>query len=341
MKIAVLNNWVPFVRGGAEILADALVEALNTRGHEAQLVRIPFRWDTPETVVSSMITAASLRLIYVDRVVPLKFPCWLVPHPDKVPWLLHQYRQVYDLVPDVGTDDDMTPLQRTVRRADNQAFAACGRIHCNSGVTAERLLRHNGYHAHVLHPPLEDVGQFRTEPAERYLLCLGRITGGKRQTLAVQAMQHAPSDLRLVVAGQPETAGDLAALHQAIEQSCVGDRVTVIPRFISEREKVDLLARCLASVYVPIDEDSYGYATIEAFAAAKPVITVSDSGGVLDVVEHRSTGLVSDPDAGSLGNAYAEMSRSVQEAAELGRRGRARLDAMDLSWDRVVSTLTR
>ena len=35
---------VPFVRGGAELMADELVDALRARGHEAELVTIPFKW---------------------------------------------------------------------------------------------------------------------------------------------------------------------------------------------------------------------------------------------------------------------------------------------------------
>ena len=47
MKIAVLNNCVPYVWGGAEHLAQALTEKLNEYGHEAMLFRMPFRWQPP------------------------------------------------------------------------------------------------------------------------------------------------------------------------------------------------------------------------------------------------------------------------------------------------------
>ena len=39
MRIAVCRPQVPFVRGGAEVMADALVAELRTRGHEAEIVR--------------------------------------------------------------------------------------------------------------------------------------------------------------------------------------------------------------------------------------------------------------------------------------------------------------
>ena len=35
--------------------------------------------------------------VAVDRLIGLKFPAYLIPHPRKVIWLLHQHRQAYDL----------------------------------------------------------------------------------------------------------------------------------------------------------------------------------------------------------------------------------------------------
>ena len=45
-------------------------------------------------------------------------------------------------------------------------------------------------------------------------------------------------------------------------------------------------------VYLPFGEDSYGYVTLEAFHARKPVVTLSDSGGTLELVRDRRNGLV-------------------------------------------------
>jgi hypothetical protein len=62
MKVLVVNNAAPFVRGGAEELADHLVRELNaTKGVEAELMRIPFRWEPaegPSTKFSSIVTYA-------------------------------------------------------------------------------------------------------------------------------------------------------------------------------------------------------------------------------------------------------------------------------------------
>jgi len=41
MRIAVCAPQVPFVRGGAEIFADKLVDELRKRDHEVELVTVP------------------------------------------------------------------------------------------------------------------------------------------------------------------------------------------------------------------------------------------------------------------------------------------------------------
>ena len=45
MRIAVCRPQVPFVYGGAEVVADQLVDELRLRGHEAELVAVPYSWE--------------------------------------------------------------------------------------------------------------------------------------------------------------------------------------------------------------------------------------------------------------------------------------------------------
>ncbi len=97
MKIAVLNNMAPFIWGGAEELTAHLVANLRSKGCLAEAFRIPFSWNPPERLVDEIVMCSNIQLRNVDRVIALKFPAYLVPHPNKVLWLLHQYRQAYDL----------------------------------------------------------------------------------------------------------------------------------------------------------------------------------------------------------------------------------------------------
>jgi glycosyltransferase involved in cell wall biosynthesis len=342
VKIAVINTSVPFVLGGAEHLAESLVRELAVRGHMVEHVKVPLRWATTDDVATSMFAAASLRIPEAERVVALKFPAYLVPHPNKVVWLLHQFRQVYDLwgtqLQDLPDRPSTTGLWRAVRRADNLAFNESLAVFCNSSTTAGRLMRFNRIAATVLLPPHGDPGGFRRGHLGDYVLGLGRITGGKRQCLLVEAMAATRSALRLVVAGAPETPDDLEILEKMVARHGLEGKVELIPRFISDEEKVALLADARAVAYVPLDEDSYGYVTAEAMMSGKPVVTASDSGGILELVEHEVTGVVADPTPGELARAIDMMAdRSL--AAELGEAAFERVAGLDLSWDRTIEQL--
>jgi glycosyltransferase involved in cell wall biosynthesis len=97
-----------------------------------------------------------------------------------------------------------------------------------------------------------------------------------------------------------------------------------------------LYREALAVIYVPFDED-YGLVTLEAFLAAKPVVTASDSGGTLEFVDDGVTGAVTPPDPAALGAAVGALHASRARAASLGDAGRSRASA--ITWDGVIDRL--
>jgi glycosyltransferase involved in cell wall biosynthesis len=342
MKVAVVNNSVPFLRGGAEHLADSLVDQLALRGHEVMLVKVPLRWATPGDVAESMFAASALQIPEADVVIPLKFPAYLVQHPRKVVWLLHQFRQVYDLwsVPGHGLEinEESLELRRAIHAADAKALGEARRIFCNSAVTAARLDEHNGMHADVLLPPHGDARQFRHESYGDYVLAIGRINGAKRQHLLIPALARSQGQLRLVIAGAPEGPEDLRVLQELIAEHGMQDRVELIPEFIDDSLKAKLLAGARAVAYLPLDEDSYGYVTAEGMYSSKPIITLADSGGVLQLVEDGVTGFVRTADADDLATAFDALD-DVRTAEVLGSAALDRVESLRLSWDHVISEL--
>ena len=90
-------------------------------------------------------------------------------------------------------------------------------------------------------------------------------------------------------------------------------------------------------VYPPFDED-YGYVTVEAFLSRKPVVTTSDSGGVLEFLEDGVNGLVAGPTPASLGAALTELWERRAAAPGMGEAGYQRV--RDISWERVLDALT-
>lgn len=344
MRVLVLNNMAPFVRGGAEELCDHLVRNLRARGAVAEAMRLPFSWTPPERLLDEMLIARSLRLWNIDRVIALKFPVYMVPWDDKVIWLLHQFRQAYDLF-DAGLSHiPATPegdrVREAIRRADDVAFAEARHVFTNSPTTTERLRRYNGVESTVLPPPLNDPELFTGGPSEGYVLAGGRVNAGKRQHLLIRALRHAPG-ARLVVAGPPDDPADAEGLRRLAEQEGVEDRVCFDLRFVPRAELAALVNGALAVAYLPYDEDSVGYVTMEAFHAGKPVITACDTGGVLRLVQDGATGWVARPDAEALGAALADAAGDPAHAARMGHAAREALAALGLTWpdtlDRLLS----
>jgi glycosyltransferase involved in cell wall biosynthesis len=119
----------------------------------------------------------------------------------------------------------------------------------------------------------------------------------------------------------------------------MADRVTFDLRFLPREELATLVNECTASAYIPFDEDSVGYVTMEAFQAAKPVITGTDSGGVLEIVQDGETGLVAAPRPETLGQAMARMIADRPRAARLGAAGRSLLAARNITWPKTLERL--
>ena len=101
MRIAIATVQVPFVRGGAEVLTEMLRDELKKRGHEAEIVSIPFAWHPWQVLARSMHMGRMMDLsdatgLKIDKVIAMKFPAYYLRHDRKVYWLMHQHRQVYD-----------------------------------------------------------------------------------------------------------------------------------------------------------------------------------------------------------------------------------------------------
>lgn len=344
MKVLVVNNAAPFIRGGAEELADHLVRRLNaTKGLEAELLRIPFRWEPAERIVEEIVLNRNLRLCNVDRVIALKFPAYLIPHAEKTLWLLHQFRQAYDLyelgLSHLCTDARGAEIIRLVRRADEELFTTCRRIFTNSPVTQSRLKKFNGFDATVLYPPLNDACRFTGGDYGNYIFAGGRVGAGKRQDLLVEAMRYTRSDVRLVIAGPPddETAGSL--LEALVATHDLRSRVELRLGYRAREEIAALANGALACAYLPIDEDSLGYVTMEAFSAAKAVVTARDAGGLLQIVHDGETGIVAPPEPQAIAAALDRLAGDRDRTITMGRAAKELLESKDITWETTITRL--
>ena len=128
---------------------------------------------------------------------------------------------------------------------------------------------------------------------------------------------------------------DRARLEELAHARGLDGRVRFEGRVSPER-LAELYATCSAVYYAPVDED-FGMGPFEAFLSSKPVITTTDSGGPLDVVHDRRTGIVVAPEAAAIGDAAAWLSEHAEEAAAFGTAGKVLAD--EVTWDRAIARL--
>jgi glycosyltransferase involved in cell wall biosynthesis len=332
MDIAVCGAQVPFTRGGAELHMENLCAALTAAGHRAELVRLPTAWDKARVFDSAL--AWRMVPMDVDLVVATNFPSYFVRHPNKVVWLFHQHRGFYDGADsswsDVGLDDASLEAQRLMTEWDAAALGEARHVFSTSGVVAARLARYCGLVAEPLYhpPPLHD--QLHPGSFGDYVFCATRLERNKRPDLLAGALPHLRSDVRVSIAGTGSMRDELVGLAGGR-----ADRLE-LTGFVDDASLVERYAGALGVVYVPFDED-YGYVTLQAFLAGKPVVTTTDAGGVLEWVQDGVTGFVVEPTSEAVADAIDRLAADPDGARAMGDKGRDR--ASGLRWDAVVRRL--
>jgi glycosyltransferase involved in cell wall biosynthesis len=339
--VIVCEAQVPFVSGGAEFHVRELLRHLRLHGHTAELVSVPFRWNPKPEIFAH---AAAWRLIDlsecnnrpVDLVIATRFPTYFVRHPNKVAWLIHQYRAAYELAGTPYSDfahvEDDVAVRAELIRLDTAMLSECARRYANAGNTAARAGRYNGVSFEALYHPPRLADRLHAGPAGNYVLGVSRLESVKRLDLVIRAMAHAPASLSLQVAG---TGSQRAALEALAASLGLGSRVRLLGE-VSDDAIIDLYAGALGVIFPPYDED-FGYVTLEAFLSQKPVVTTTDAGGPTEFVEDGVNGWVVPPEPAAIGEAIARLDADRSRARRLGEAGCER--ARQITWTGVIETL--
>jgi len=267
-------------------------------------------------------------------VIATKFPSYAVRHPRKVVWLLHQFRQAYELdrteLGQFGESAEDRATRRAVQRLDKVALGEARKLFATSRNVAERIKRSTGLDAEVMpHPPQELP--YRTDSYDDFVLSVGRLDRAKRHDLLLDALA-ADASLHCVIVGD---GPDRERLESVADRHGLDGRARFAGR-VDEDELAGLYASCLAVYYAPVDED-FGMVPYEAFLSEKPVVTTTDSGGPLEVVADRRTGLVCEPRAAALAEACSWLRAHVDDAKAWGRAGKE--IARRVSWDETIARL--
>jgi len=341
MRILVCEAHVPFIYGGAERHVDRLVVELRRQGCDAQKVSIPFKWYPKaelltQAAVWRLLDLSEFNSAPVDLVIATKFPTYFVRHPRKVTWLFHQYRAIYDLA---GTpfsefthEERDVALRKRLIDLDTEVLAESTRLFSNSRNTAARLEKYNGLSATPLYHPPPLAEHLVAGPFGDYVLSVGRLELTKRVDLVVRALARTDRSVRLVIVGGGSQRPQLEALAGELG---VAARVSFAGE-VDDEQLAELYANALAVAFAPFDED-YGYITLEAFLARKPVVTSRDAGGPLEFVEDGVNGFVIAPDADAMADRIAQLAADRALARRLGDAGFQRAAAV--TWDGVVEQL--
>lgn len=161
------------------------------------------------------------------------------------------------------------------------------------------------------------------------IFTVSRLDHAKRIALVIDAFRQVKGDARLVIAGEGPQR------HELTLRAKGDNRIAFVGR-LTEEELAHHYGTALAVAFVPYDED-YGLVTLEALAAGRPVVTVSDSGGVLEFVEDGVTGMVAAPEAGALARAFETLIADPPRALAMGAAGRERVRRV--SWSRLGTAL--
>lgn len=186
-------------------------------------------------------------------------------------------------------------------------------------------------------PPQEDVSDeavaaFRCHlnlKAEHQLVVLaGRLNHWKGQGLLIDAAARLGargqlSTLRFAIVGDtvPGQEAIRSALMQKVAQAGLDQHFSFVP-FVDDIRPV---WRAAAIAVVPsIEPEPFGMVAIEAMAACTPVVAAGH-GGLLDIVENESSGLLFTPrDAEALADSLHRLVSDPPLRARLGTAGRVR-----------------
>ncbi len=323
------------------------MRALRESGHEAELVTIAGKWYPATELAHQMAVWRSFDIsesngLKVDAVIALKFPAYLAPHERKIVWLIHQHRSAYELwdhpdFADLSRQEEGPTVRKLVWNSDRLGLGEAKRIFTNSKNVADRLwgsLRLQGEVLYHRSPATDALLTLDPDELGDYLFYPSRLEILKRQSLAIDAMRHVKTPVKLVLVGR---GPDERSLRRQIRAHGLEDKIR-LEVGVSDDRLHDLYRGALGVFFGPYDED-YGYVTIEAFAASRPVVTLTDSGGPLEFVRDTGSGLVAEPRPKAIAEAFDRLWSDRPSAQAWGLEGNRLVRQIVPAWPQVVERL--
>jgi glycosyltransferase involved in cell wall biosynthesis len=342
MKIALCSSLVPFINGGYRNIIEWLQLVLEEQDHQVEIVYLP-EVDSPDMLFQQMMAFRWVDLEMADRIICFRPQSHLIPHRHKIVWFIHHIREFYDLwdSPYRGFPDNLKHrgIRDALQNIDDAGLREAKSIFTNSRIVSDRLKKFNNIDTEVLYPPVFRPERFHCAGLNDEIVCICRMEHHKRQHLLIEAMKHTKTPVRLRLSGASSNTNYPRDLSRRISELGLDDRIILDNYWISESAKVEQFAHCLAAAYIPFNEDSYGYPSIEASHSSKPILTTFDSGGVLELVQDGANGYITESSPEALAEAMDRLYLDRIKTEVMGRNSYNRLTELNISWSNVLEKL--
>ena len=152
----------------------------------------------------------------------------------------------------------------------------------NSNNIRARVKNHTKSDANAIIWPPVMTEKFQWLELGDYYLSFGRVDEAKRIELIAQAFLKMPDKKLIICSGGPRLEAVKKIVGHAKNIQILG--------WVSDEKLLDLVGRCKAVVYIPLDEDA-GMTHLESNSAGKPYLGVNE-GGLIESTINGETGIL-------------------------------------------------
>jgi len=331
-KLAFISNaQTSGVRGGAEVLNEQMVKHFENYVPTVDHIAVQCSENTFEDILQGYVSCYDLDLSQYDGVVSTKAPTFAVQHHNHVCYLVHTVRVFYDMFDEIKDGYDILNKQKLIHRLDTELLgpSKLKKLFSIGNEVDKRLREYNGLTSTVLHPGIQ-ADDFYCKEFD-HIFAPGRLHRWKRVDLAIEAMKHVKSPVKLKIAG---TGEDLPMFEEMAKEDSRIEFLGYIPD--------DMLKECYANslcvLFTPVRED-YGMILHEGFKSRKPVITCTDSGEPTVFIENGENGYTVEPTPKELAARIDYLYENKDAAKRMGENGYNSIT--EITWDNVVRTILK